>query len=383
MKNKVLNMKKSKINYLVLSDIHLGHNINNTENVINNLQLYFKDNYKEFSKLDMICIAGDVFDKLLVSSSIDFVLSTEWLTELIVFCKQHDIILRILEGTPSHDRNQSKVITSIIKKLNIELDYKYIDTLYIEHHNRLGIDILYIPDEYKHKAEDTYKEVLELLTELKLKKVDIAFIHGQFHYQLPMVKLDSSHNMEDYLNIVKYYISVGHIHTPSVYERIIAQGSFDRLAHNEEEDKGGVVITLTEKESSFKFVYNKNAMIFKTYRFDKESIEEITNILDKDLKKMKDKSNIRIISNSEEFLSSNIKDLRLRYPNINIKIEKSKNKEEDKFNIIEELPKIETFSITKDNILDLITLELNKYNLTEKEIKELKSEVINIIDNIP
>lgn len=376
-------MKKSKINYLVLSDIHLGRNINNTENIINNLQLYFKDNYKEFSKLDMICIAGDVFDKLLVSSSIDFILSTEWLTELIVFCKQYDIILRILEGTPSHDRNQSKVITSIIRKLNIELDYKYIDTLYIEHHNRLGIDILYIPDEYKHKAEDTYKEVLELLTERKLKKVDIAFIHGQFHYQLPMVKLDSSHNMEDYLNIVKYYISVGHIHTPSVYERIIAQGSFDRLAHNEEEDKGGVVITLTEKESSFKFVYNKNAMIFKTYRFDKESIEDITNILDKDLKKMKDKSNIRIISNSEEFLSGNIKDLRLRYPNINIKIEKSKNKEENKFNIIEELPKIETFSITKDNILDLITLELNKHSLTEKEIKELKSEVINIIDNIP
>ena len=376
-------MKKNKISYLVLSDIHLGHNINKTENIINNLQMYFKENYKEFSKLDMICIAGDVFDKLLVSSSIDFLLATEWLTELIVFCKQHDIVLRILEGTPSHDRNQSKVITSIIKKLNIELDYKYIDTLYIEHHNRLGIDILYIPDEYKHKAEDTYKEVLELLTERKLKKVDIAFIHGQFHYQLPMVKLDSSHNMEDYLNIVKYYISIGHIHTPSVYERIIAQGSFDRLAHNEEEDKGGVMITLTEKESSFKFVYNKNAMIFKTYRFDKESIEEITNILDKDLKKMKDKSNIRIISNSEEFLSSNIKDLRLRYPNINIKIEKSKNKEENKFNIIEELPKIETFSITKDNILDLITLELNKYNLTEKEIKELKSEVINIIDNIP
>ena len=111
-----------KISYLVLSDIHLGHNINTTENIINNLQLYFKDNYKEFSKLDMICIAGDVFDKLLVSSSIDFILSTEWLTELIVFCKQHDIILRILEGTPSHDRNQSKVITSIIKKLNMRID---------------------------------------------------------------------------------------------------------------------------------------------------------------------------------------------------------------------------------------------------------------------
>lgn len=376
-------MKKNKIKYLVLSDIHLGHNINKTEYIIANLQSYFNTNYKEFSKLDMICLAGDVFDKLLVSSGIDFLLATEWLTELIIFCKQHNIVLRILEGTPSHDRAQSKVITSIINKLGIELDYKYIDTLYIEHHDILGIDILYIPDEYKHKAEDTYKEVKELLLERKIKQVDIAFIHGQFHYQLPMVKLDSSHNMEDYLNIVKYYISVGHIHTPSVYERIIAQGSFDRLAHNEEEEKGGVVITISNNgEMSFKFVYNKNAMVFKTYHFENETLEEITSILDKDIKGMKDKSNIRIISNSEDFISKTIQEIRNRYPTVNIKIEKAKQKEDNKFNIIEDDIKLETFHITKDNILELITNELPKFNLNEKELMELNKEVKEILNNV-
>lgn len=376
-------MKKNKIKYLVLSDIHLGHNINKTEYIIANLQSYFNTNYKEFSKLDMICLAGDVFDKLLVSSGIDFLLATEWLTELIIFCKQHNIILRILEGTPSHDRAQSKVITSIINKLGIELDYKYIDTLYIEHHDILGINILYIPDEYKHKAEDTYKEVKELLLERKIKQVDIAFIHGQFHYQLPMVKLDSSHNMEDYLNIVKYYISVGHIHTPSVYERIIAQGSFDRLAHNEEEEKGGVVITISNNgEMSFKFVYNKNAMVFKTYHFENETLEEITSILDKDIKGMKDKSNIRIISNSEDFISKTIQEIRNRYPTVNIKIEKAKQKEDNKFNIIEDDIKLETFHITKDNIMELITNELPKFNLNEKELMELNKEVKEILNNV-
>lgn len=376
-------MKKNKIKYLVLSDIHLGHNINKTEYIIANLQSYFNTNYKEFSKLDMICLAGDVFDKLLVSSGIDFLLATEWLTELIIFCKQHNIVLRILEGTPSHDRAQSKVITSIINKLGIELDYKYIDTLYIEHHDILGVDILYIPDEYKHKAEDTYKEVKELLLERKIKQVDIAFIHGQFHYQLPMVKLDSSHNMEDYLNIVKYYISVGHIHTPSVYERIIAQGSFDRLAHNEEEEKGGVVITISNNgEMSFKFVYNKNAMVFKTYHFENETLEEITSILDKDIKGMKDKSNIRIISNSEEFISKTVQEIRNRYPTVNIKIEKAKQKEDNKFNIIEDDIKLETFHITKDNIMELITNELPKFNLNEKELMELNKEVKEILNNV-
>lgn len=377
-------MNKNNIKYLVLSDIHLGHSINRTEYIINNLNKFFLNNHNEFKELDMICIAGDIFDKLLINSSKDYILSVSWLTELIMYCKKYNIMLRILEGTPSHDWKQAKLISSLIEKLNIEIDYKYIDTLYIEKNDKLGISILYLPDEYNKSAEKTFKEVKLLLKKNKLLKVDIAFIHGQFHYQLPMVKLESSHSMEDYLNIVKYYISIGHIHTSSVYERIIAQGSFDRLAHNEEEDKGGVLINIYKDGSmDFKFLKNHNAMVFNTYRFDKEGLKEIIKKIDKEVKKLPDNSNIRIISNNEDFLSKNIKDIRDRYFMYNVKVDKPKVKEETKFTLLANIKKIDTFHITPDNILSLMTDEAKKYhNLDKGNESKFKEEIETVIKEL-
>jgi DNA repair exonuclease SbcCD nuclease subunit len=57
----------TKLKYLVLSDIHLGSKNNTTAEIINNLDIFFK-NYTqdgEFSELDIIFIAGDLFDRLL------------------------------------------------------------------------------------------------------------------------------------------------------------------------------------------------------------------------------------------------------------------------------------------------------------------------------
>lgn len=375
---------KSKIKYLVLSDIHLGHSINKTEYIVNNLREYFLDYHKQFKDLDMIILAGDIFDKLLVASSKDFILANEWLTELVLYCKSNNIILRILEGTPSHDWKQAKVLTSIINKLNIELDYKYIDTLYIEENDKLGISILYIPDEYKHDANDTYKDVKSLLKKHHLSKVDIAIIHGQFNYQLPMIKLVNSHTESNYLDIVKYYISVGHIHTRSIYERILAQGSFDRLAHNEEEDKGGMLITLNNDKSEFIFLKNKNAMIFKTFKFKDEPLDKILNILDKELKKYPIKSNIRIITKNEDMLDKNIKQIRERYPYYNFKVEKNA-KEVFTQALVDNNININSFNIDPDNIFKLMAEETDKFLNTEERIlrdKELEIVIKERLETI-
>ena len=107
--------------------------------------------------------------------------------------------------------------------------------------------------EYEPKAKD--------------EEVDIAIMHGQFHYQFPRIKLDSSHDEQEYLNMVKHYIHIGHIHTHSSYDRIIAQGSFDRIAHGEEENKGCVVakIDTTNRENDeWMFLVNDKAMRFIT-----------------------------------------------------------------------------------------------------------------------
>ena len=368
-----------KVKYLVLSDIHLGHNINKTELIVTNLSKFFLDYKKQLKDLNMIFLAGDIFDRLLVTSGKDFICATEWLTELILYCQKHSILLRILEGTPSHDWKQAKLISTIIEKFNIELDYKYIDTLAIEYIDKFNLHVLYIPDEYKNKAEDTYKDVLKLLKTHKLSQVDIGIFHGQFHYQLP-IRLESSHDESSYLNIVKHYISIGHIHTCSIFDRILAQGSFDRLAHNEEEDKGGMLITLDDNLGNrFEFLPNRNAMIFKTISIDQDNLESILEYLDQELKKIKSGSNIRLVTNHEEFLTKNIDTIRCRYPTLTIKITKDTKSKDNKISLLDNNIVIDSFNITKDNIEELLSKEMEKHGLTQKELDIFKEELKEVI----
>lgn len=365
-----------KFKYLVLSDIHLGHSINKTEYIINNLKVFFLDYAKYLKDINAIFLAGDVFDKLLVSSSDEFLLINKWLTELLLYCKKNNLMLRVLEGTHSHDWNQAKVITNIIEKLNLNINYKYIDDIVIEKNTKYNINILYVPDDYNPDAKITFNVVKERLQENLLKQVDIAIMHGQFHYQLPGITLLSSHTEDDYLNIVKYYINIGHIHTCSFNSRILAQGSFDRLAHNEEENKGGIIVSIdTQKENSFKFLVNKHAMIFKTIDVNNLTLEELLKILDKEVTKIPFNSSIRLLGNNEHI---NLDQLRKRYSNITIKLERKKDKE-NKIKLIEDEIKTEGFSITKENIKTLLFNELQKHNLTTKEINIAEEELDNIL----
>lgn len=360
--------------YLVVSDIHLGHNVNRTPYIVDNLRKFFRDYYKDISNVQAIFIAGDIFDKLLPNSSGDYLLATEWLTELIVYCKSNKTKLRILEGTPSHDWKQAKVISTIISKLGIEIDFKYIDTLCIEYMKDVEKYILYVPDEYKQDANDTLKEVKEKLKELSIDQVDIAIMHGAFKYQLPMVNLISSHDESSYLELVKYYINIGHIHTPSVFERILAQGSFDRLAHGEEENKGAMLVTISDVDSTYKFLVNKNSMIFKTIKFEDEEIDVICNKVRNELNKLPLYSSIKIIANNEDYLHKSINILAKEYPGYRIKAEKIKKNTESKHLIKQEII-ANSIVIKPDNIKELLMEEIKKYNLNNTEMELLLQEL--------
>lgn len=355
-----------KFKYLVISDIHLGHHINKTNKIIENLDKFFLDYSKVIKDINAIFLAGDIFDRLLNSSSQEFILINDWITRIVKFTKEKKIMLRILEGTHSHDWNQAKVVTSILEQLNIEIDYKYIDTIYIEKNKKYDVNILYIPDDYNPDSKVTYQQVQKVLKENHLQEVDIAIMHGAFHYQLPGVTLLSSHTESDYLDIVKHYINIGHIHKHTINGKILAQGSFDRLAHGEEEDKGAIVVTIdTNKENNFIFLKNKYAMVFKTIDLEDKFMEETITYLDKELKKYKDGSSIRLISNKLEI---NIETIRKRYSNLLFKLETKKEKE-NKYKILEQDLILEEFTITKDNIKELLDKEIEPYKWSEEYMK--------------
>lgn len=370
---------KKDINYLVLTDIHLGHPRNHTDNIIFNLERFFITYHKELVKLDILFIAGDIFDRLLSSRSIEYRHIMTWLSNTLLWCRDNGIKLRILYGTPSHDNDQVASFTDVASKLAPDADYKYINTLYIEHMVDLDINILYVPDEFRHKASDTYLEVGKLLKESKLAEVDIAIMHGCFSYQMPILKdMDFVHKESDYLDIVKHYIAIGHIHTSSVYERIIAPGSFDRLAHGEEENKGAILFHLgKDGNDSFKFLENSKALPFLTYSYSNETETEILKDLKKKVARLPNGSNIRVELRNDTELLKNLKSIVDIYPNLVFKF-KTNTEVIKKIDILETVEN-KAFAITKDNIVKLMEdeLELNK---EEKEIfnKELEDAISSL-----
>ena len=364
----------NKVNFFGFSDIHLGHHINKAQNIINNLSL-FLIKYKDYlQKSDIVVIPGDIYDRLLSSNSLDYIEIQKFLTKFLKMCEELNIIVRTLEGTPSHDMRQMNALYNIIKELDLKVDYKHITELSIEHIDKLDIDILYIPDEWKPKPEDVYKDVINELKSKNLEKVDVVVMHGAFRYQLPEM-VEVCHN-EDLYTELTYGgpIISGHIHTRSVFKNIIVPGSFDRLTFNDEgEDKGGFFITYDKKSHKFmfKFLDNKYAMFFKTLDVRNKTFKEIV----EEIKKLKVKKGfIALLVDKESKLNENLHDIANMFPNLKFKIKVSKDKEkkETKLNLVSN--NITNVKLDKDVITNYI-----KERIDEPERLKLILDEFNIV----
>lgn len=372
-----------EIKYLVLSDIHLGHNVNKAENIFNNLISFFSNHHEVIKDIKILFIAGDVFDKYLPTYSLDYNYAISALTFLVNWCKTHNVKLRILEGTPSHDWKQSGVISKIISDLKFDLDYRYVSDLEIEVMTDLDLKVLYVPDEYKHKAEETFKDVKTLLKSKGLDQVDITIMHGHFNYQLPMIKLPTSHNEKDYLDITKHYISVGHVHTHSSYSRILAQGSFDRLVHGEEEPKGGILCKIRSNTDEWLFLENKRSMLFKTFDLTNTEDDQLLTDINKELRLLPKGSSIRFIVKDKDKILNKLKEFKKNTEGYNIKFMVPDVKKLSITDKIEQVLEVDSFSITPENIENLIKSEL-KIKLDNNEIdlnlyEKARKEIVTFI----
>lgn len=315
--------RKREVRYAVVSDIHLGNQRNPAARIIANLKKYVT-NTAFLSTLDILFFAGDVFDEMLYLSAYEVGEIQVWIGSVLANCRRLGIKLRVLEGTPSHDRKQSKLFVDLdqIQMQDIRnsghapLDLKYVDVLDVEYMEDLDLSILYIPDEWGASTDDAYQQALAKMQEKGMEYVDIAIMHGLFPHQLPVdIPHIPRHNDQLYLKIVRYIITIGHIHTFSVYERIIAQGSFDRLSQNEEEPKGFVVVNLTTGDDyTAEFVENEGALIFKTLSVTDMDMVESLIYLEEKVATIPPGSHLRIEATSTHSVSSNMAVIRHKWP---------------------------------------------------------------------
>jgi hypothetical protein len=344
--------------YAVFSDIHFGHNRNPASRIAANWMLALPDD-AETASLDVIFIAGDLFDNLMMFNDADIFEVKLFISYLLKLCKKHNIKLRILEGTPLHDRAQSKYVPMENQINEIGADLKYIDTIDIEYIEDLGIHVLYIPDEPPGGSGPTLHTVKDLLRARGIEQVDIAIMHGLFRFQIEYVDSSITHDEQEYLKIVKHNISIGHDHTAKSFEQdghgIYVQGSFDRLGHGYETPKGHMRFKwMPDGSWQVRFIENTRAMRFDTLDCTGLSLEDTYALINQRVGELPDFSHIRIKAEAGHPVFSNMEVLLRMAPLLNWKKEPVRDKTKAIAPVAETDTRFVPIRITPDNIASLI-----------------------------
>lgn len=291
----------TELKIAVCGDIHLGHARTPTSLIINNLKQYFL-NPVVLDGVKLLVFEGDVFENLLDLPDLCVGDIQEFAAYCVRLAAQMNIVFLVLEGTPLHDRKQSRIFVQQNERLR-EMGYKpaelyYVETLSILRVESLGLDILCVPDECNHTTQETQTQVDALLKSKGLTQVDYAVMHGCFRYQVPQISKDHIKFDEDFfLERVKYLIFIGHIHQASRYERILASGGYDRLCHGDEVVKGGLLCTVRPDGTwTARTIENKGAMTYKTVTCMDADLEDSFTRLQKAVKNLRLGSFVQIES---------------------------------------------------------------------------------------
>lgn len=333
-------------------DFHFGNSSFSTKRIINNLEKYFIPILKPG---DIVFMAGDIFDTSISLNNIDSHYALSFFLKFFQLAEKYDILVRVIRGTFSHDRNQLEILSTLYKDYQFTFDFSYINKIEFEYIKKHKIKVLYIPDDLSFKSStEIIQFIKQRLSALGWKNVDYILGHGNFRHAFPFklnVYPKITFDISQFKDIVTKYILFGHIHIPSVKANMIYCGSFDRLRHGERGKKGFFTI---EDHTNITFIENLSAMIFKDFVWKKSYQDDIKYLEDFILKTYKDRVGfIRLFNVSVDIKQSIVSFFSSKFPNIKYSFFKGKIKN---IEIKNQLVKINSnlLTPTKENISDII-----------------------------
>ncbi len=356
-----------------LSDLHIGNPRTTAKEMVVGLYAAFPDN-AQTAELDLIFIAGDITDDLLHLNNNAVIELDLFFCHLFTLAKKYGIRVRLLEGTPRHDWKQARRLIELNAMAGINADVAYFSTISVEYIPDLDINVLYVPDEARDTAALVYQDVLAVMKAKGLEKVDFACMHGQFDFQLAdFIQDHVTHNSQAYLDLVKYLIFVGHVHNHMVFERIIGQGSFDRIAHGEPNPKGMVKWEMFADGSyEATFVENKHAKQYVTVECFGMNLTDILAEVEKVTAELPGNSWVRLRAESENPIFQNMEVVFRRFPDFVWTQDPVSPKKEGKEQEIEEAIVYVPPRIDKDNAEDLIVERMIKKGATPEQVSRAR-----------
>lgn len=379
---------KGKIRALNIHDAHLGNDLTKAKQVISSFKyIYYKA--LQSGPIQLLNLPGDVFDKELSMPAMEVREIQLFIAWLLTECANRGTVLRILEGTPRHDRKQSQAFETMAMLLKLDnLDMKYYNKIAIEKHEGLGIDILYVPDEANPSNDTTWLQVNELMEQYGLTKVQVALMHGTMDYQTGGIEGWEYHISDRYLSIVEDFIHLGHVHLSSCHSlptysgEITVSGSLERLKHGEEAPKGAYLTTIDRTHGNSKeFLTNDKAVVFTTVDFRDMATEDAVKKLDELNETLVENSHIRYQCYRDESLATELMRLRSRF--CNLKLTKQTFKRDSNTTadaVLAKLDNIKGVSVTYENIPHLSFEKLMTRDLSEEKVDYFMATLTELIE---
>lgn len=289
-----------RINGIAISDVHFG--ALKAPVLFNELnQCFFREIISVGEKLDVVFIAGDLFDKKLSFNEEHARYAIKFMNKLVALSKKYGFKIRIIKGTRNHDLHQ---LNNFQYNEREDIDFKVINTVSEEDMFGDEFKILYLPEEYMEDMEEFYKDTLYN----DEKKYDLIVGHGSIEFQSFEAlnqeserKIANAPTFKNNLLTEKANLTIfGHIHNRCNYkEKLYYCGSFSRWIFGEEKPKGFIKFTYNtdDKDYNVEYIDNKLAKEFKTINVDEIIKDETLKIEDKIniLKNLKEKESDSVV----------------------------------------------------------------------------------------
>ena len=277
---------KTRGNLIIASiaDIHMGRIDPKTQYDI--LKEQFLKVIDELPRLDIIAIAGDLYDHKIMANSSAAMYGSLFVSDVVNIARRKGSTVLLITGTKSHDNDTLKLYYNYVQDPTV--DFRLVESIRFEYIK--GAKILCIPELYGID-ESIYQYYLHS------GWYDMCFMHGTFKGAVYGDNVGEGRlfTIDDFTHCLGFIIS-GHVHIPGCYNKYFYYcGSPIRWEHGEEQEKGFLLscINLDNMSHYVDFVPIKSFK-YKTIDLD-DIISEDPQVVIQYINKLKDDEGIDFI----------------------------------------------------------------------------------------
>lgn len=260
---------KTPMRLITISDIHIGHqdverNRIEFEPFIEEIHKVAKKCKKDKILFGGVAITGDLFDHQISVNSSHAKFAMQLIHDIASIVDEYNGMTILLRGTRSHDLDQLMIFQSFEHQFEHFYIVNELATIDINDYK-----VLLIPEEYMKNQEEYYEEAFA-------DKYDIILAHGFLKFNC-FSKNEVERSMpdmpifdqEELIEVARISI-FGHDHKYKTYrDKIYYNGSWSRLCHGEEDEKGALLLYIDENKTKVTRIINKLTPIYRSVYLDK------------------------------------------------------------------------------------------------------------------